>query len=877
MRMSDIETVTSLFLDSSKKRRIDTAFVFFDRSWKTVTYGEFAGYVRGIASYLVRSGIKAGDRIAIISENRVEWCAAYLGILMSGGAAVPIDAQLGAAEIANLLADSSAALVFHSAGTEANIHGHAPTVNFDAPAFPDILHAPPVISYPAVREDDIASIVYTSGTTGRPKGVMLTHRNLCSDAKAVMSANILYHTDNVLSVLPLHHTYPSMCTFLVPLFLGAAITYPTEMKGPELIATIKERGVTILVAVPQLLELIRNGILRRFREALSLPFFVLRALLRLSSGIRKATGINAGRLIFRPAHRPFGERLRFFACGGARLDPMVMEDMEALGFTILEGYGLTETSPVVTFNPAEKRKPGSAGRPLPGVEIKIVSPSEKGEGEIAIHGPMVMEGYYHNPGATAEVLRNGWFMTGDIGYIDDEGYLFITGRAKEVIVLSSGKKVFPEETEREYLRVPLFKEICITGSGEKGAMESLHAIIVPDMDHARRERIGNINEAVKWEIQKVSLRLPSYMRLKGFTIYHEPLPRTPIGKLKRYMIKDLVRMKRGESQGEREEDRALLDDDTGRMVVECIRPLLRETVSVRGSDNLELDLGLDSLERMELLAAIERAFSIKVPDAFASEIQTVEDLVGKIREFRAAGLEGIGGRPAGDMFGAEISEKEKRMIGLEQGAAERAVTAVLLSIIRLIFGLCFGLRVKGIGNLPEPPFIVAPNHASNLDGFALASSFKRKTFRILFFQGFRTYFTGWGLSIFGRLAHAIPIDPETYLGNALRLSSYVLRSGRILCLFPEGGRSLDGKLMPFKRGVGVLAIKHDVPVVPALIKGTFEALPKGSFRPRRKKVIVSFGVPFHPGDLDISRRPWGVDEYQFFADQLREMVKGLDS
>jgi long-chain acyl-CoA synthetase len=875
--MNDIQTVIALFLDSAEERRVDTAFIFFDRSWKTVTYGEFTGYVKGIASYLVRSGVKAGDRIAIVSENRVEWCAAYLGILMSGGAAVPIDAQLGAAEISNLLADSSAALVFHSTRTEANIHTPVATVNFDHPIFIDILHAPPVMSYPAVREDDIASIVYTSGTTGRPKGVMLTHRNLCSDSKAVMSANILYHTDNVLSVLPLHHTYPFMCTFLVPLFLGATITYPSGMKGPELIATIKERDVTILVAVPQLLELIRNGILRRFREALSVPSFILRALLRLSAGIRKTTGINAGRLIFRLAHRPFGERLRFFACGGARLDPLVMKDMEALGFTILEGYGLTETSPVVTFNPAEKRKPGSAGRPLPGVEIEILSPSDAGEGEIAIRGPMVMKGYYRDHEATAEVLRNGWFMTGDIGYMDDEGYLFITGRAKEVIVLSSGKKVFPEETEREYLRIPLIKEICITGAGERGAMESLHAVIVPDMDYARRERIGNINDAVKWEIQKVSMRLPPYMRLKGFTIYHEPLPRTPIGKLKRYMIKDLVKMKRGELQEEREEDKALLNDDTGRIVVECIRPLLREAPSVRGSDNLELDLGLDSLERMELAAAIERAFSIKLPDTFASEVQTVEELVRKIREFRAAGIAEIEGPPAWDMFEAEISEKEKRRIGLKQGEAERAVTAVLLSIIGLIFRLFFGLRVKGTENLPEPPFIVAPNHLSNLDGFALASSFKSKTFRILFFQGFRTYFTGWGLSIFGRLAHAIPIDTETFLGNALRLSSYVLRNGRILCVFPEGGRSFDGKLMPFKRGVGVLAIKHDVPVVPALIEGTFEALPKGAFWPKCAKVSVCFGRPIYPGDLDISRRPQGIDEYQFFADQLREMVKGLDS
>jgi long-chain acyl-CoA synthetase len=876
--LMNTETIIDLFVRSARQNRDNTAFNHFDQSWETVTYGEFLGYTNGIASYLVRSRIKSGDRIAIVSESRVEWCAAYLGILLSGGIAVPVDAQLGATEVANLLTDSSVVLAFHSLRTEANIKGLVNTVNFDSSLFRDILNTPHLGSYPTISEEDLASIVYTSGTTGRPKGVMLTHRNFCSDAKAVISANILNRGDNVLSILPLHHTYPFMCTFLVPLFLGATITYPSGMKGPELVATVKEKGVTILVAVPQLLELIRNGILRKFQEMPAVFSLILQGLLRISGKLRKTAGINTGKVIFRSVHRAFGERFRFFASGGARLDPQVMEDLEALGFTILEGYGLTETSPVVTFNPLGKRKPGSAGRPLPAAEIKILNPSDSGEGEIAIRGPMVMKGYYRNSEETSEVLRDGWFMTGDLGYLNEENYLFITGRAKEMIVLSSGKKVYPEETEKEYLKIPLIKEICVTGAEEREAVESLHALIVPNFDYARKERIGNINDALKWGIREVSMTLPPYMRLKGFIIYQDPLPRTPLGKLKRYMIKDLLKQEKGEGQEKREEDRTLMSDDVGKAVVECIIPLLRERVPVRASDNLELDLGLDSLQRIELVVSIERAFSMKLPETFVSEVQNVDELVQKIKEFKAKGVVGENERPpAEDFFTAEINEKEKRRIGFRQGALERAVTVVLLSIIRLIFKLFFSLRVKGVENLLGPPFIIAPNHSSNLDGFALASSLPRGIFERCFFQGFQIYFTGWGLSLFGRLAHAIPIDPETFLGNALRLSSYVLRNRRILCIFPEGGRSSDGEIMPFKKGMGILAIKHNVPAVPTLIEGTFKALPKGAFWPKASTVSVTFGKPFYPAELDLSRKPKGVDEYQFFADELREKVKRLVS
>lgn len=868
-------TIIDLFFIAVEKYRDNTVFNYFDDGWKEIRYGDLLRCTKGIASFLVKSGVRPGDRVAIVSENRYEWCASYLAVLMAGGTAVPVDSQLGREEIRNLLNDSGTTLILYSAKTEANAGGLIRGVNFDSPLFREILKIADTGNFPEVSEEDIASILYTSGTTGKPKGVMLTHRNFCSDAQAVISAGIVTHEDNILSVLPLHHTYPFMCTFLVPLFLGATITYPPGMKGPELLSTMKEKGVTILVAVPQLLELIRNGVLRRFRELPAVLSSLLFCLLKVSGWIRSATGLNIGKLIFSSAHKAMGRRFRFFASGGARLDPLVMKDLEALGFTVLEGYGLTETSPVVTFNPMGKRKAGSAGRPLPTVEVRIISPSGTGEGEIMIRGPMVMKGYFNNAEATAQVMRDGWFLTGDLGYLDAEGYLFITGRAKEVIVLSSGKNVYPEDVEKEYLKIPLVKEICVTGIEEREGVESLHAIIVPNVEEARKERIGNIAESLKWAINKVSVTLPPYMRLRGFSLSSEPLPRTPLGKLKRYMIRDLAGKIRGGRAAGREEDGALLADEVGRVIVDCIAPLLREDVAVHSSDNLELDLGLDSLQRIELVVSLERAFSLKLPEAFASEVQTVDELVRKIKDFRAGGISGIEKPLWEDIFSAEISEEEKEKIGLLQGNVEWVLTAVILKAIYVLLRVFFRLEARGIENLPEPPFIIAPNHSSNMDGFVVGVSVPLSVFRGLYFQGFQKYFRGRLPSLFARLAHVIPIDPETFLSKALQLSSYVLKNKRALCIFPEGGRSVDGNLMEFKKGIGILAIEHNIPVVPSLIEGTFEALPRGARWPKLSKIRLTVGKPLYPAELDYKSKRADMDDYQFFADMVRERIRGL--
>jgi long-chain acyl-CoA synthetase len=887
------KVIPLIFLEKAAAHKDKIAFNYFDQTWKTITYHEFLTYTKSLASYLIRIGIQKGDRVAIVSENRPEWCMAYLGISLSGGIAIPIDAQLGADEIKNLLADSETNAVFHSEKTSEHarkaageLGAHFPLsvtlINLDSPDFKDILKTPATDKYPEVSEEDIASIIYTSGTTGKPKGVMLTHKNFCSDAEALIEAGILSHDDSVIGVLPLHHTYPFMGNCLIPVFLGISVSFPPSLKGPDIMATMSENGITILVSVPQLLELIRNGIFNKIKQLHGpLPKIMFR-ILSLCGSLRRKFSINPGKIIFKSVHRALGERFRFSACGGAKLDPEVMKDLEALGLTILEGYGLTETSPIVTFNPIEKRKAGSVGKPLPSAEVKIMHPENKKElgvlqeGEIVIRGPMVMKGYYKNPETTAEVLKEGWFYSGDIGYLDNDGYLFITGRFKEVIVLSSGKNIYPDEVEKQYLKIPLIKEICVMGLEGKGMVESLQAIVVPDFEYAKKAQIANLQETLKWEIQSISARLPQYMRIKGYTLYPEPLPRTPLGKLRRFMVKDLLSIKRGKVR-EQSEDKRLLQDEVGITVVECLKPLLKEQLPIQATDNLELDLGLDSLARIELVVALENAFSLKLPETFTMEIQTVEELITKVKEFGTAGIRGIEKMPVWeDILRTDPDLDERKKIGLQHGLLDRLIVFLGLGLVKIVLKVFFRLKAEGLENLPEKgPYIITPNHTSYLDAFCIGGALPSSIFTYLYSLGMQRFFTGRFGESFARLAHVIPIDTEIYLNKALQLSSYVLRNGKSLLIFPEGGRSLDGELMEFKKGVGILSRELDIPVVPACIKGAFEALPRGSAWPKFTGITVKFGKPLYPSDVDMSKKPEGMDNYQFFMNEVKYLVERL--
>lgn len=900
MSGSGLSTITEGFLAATEKYPDRTLFSLCDNGWRRISYKAFSKTVVAVATYLVKAGVDKGDRVALISENRPEWCSAYMAIIVAGGTAVPIDAQLGPDEIKNLLDDSEAKIVFHSSKTAVNMPGDAGVkkrqgggrplfIDFDSAFYKSLsdatAEAVPAGGFPENSPEDIASIIYTSGTTGKPKGVMLTHTNFCSDASALIEAKIVSHEDNVLSILPLHHTYAFMCTFLAPLFLGATITYPASIKGPDIMAAVRENGVTVLVGVPQLLDLIRNGIMNKIK-AMNRPLPAILLLLhRLSGLLRTKFGLNIGKVIFKSAHKALGDGFRFFASGGAKLAADIMTDLEAFGFTVLEGYGLTETSPVITFNPLSDRRAGSAGKALPSAQIMVLNPDGKGEGEIIVKGPMVMKGYYRNPAMTSDVMTNGWFRTGDIGRIDKDGYLFLTGRSKEVIVLSSGKNIYPEEVEKLYAVSPLIKEICVIGKGDSGVSETLFAVVVPDREYAKEAGLNNLYETIKWEINKISGRVPSYMKITGFALTNEPLPRTPLGKIRRFIVKEKAGQRERRLVQQAETPEEIPADDTARGVASALKPFLREGVLLAEDRHLELDLGLDSLSKIELAAGLEKIFSLNLPEDFMSELHTVGDLITKIK--------GMIGAAAGAAVPVETGWKRilqrapapevLKMLSLEPPGSRMISSFILHSVFRIFFRIFFRLEARGAENIPDGRnYIIAPNHTSYLDGFVLVLSLPFHYFRNIYVLGQREFFMGFLRSRLARKAHVISIDSASYLNQALQMSAHVLTNERSLAVFPEGGRSPDGELIEFKKGIGILACEMSVPVVPAFISGAFESLPRERFFPRPVKITVTFGRPLLASEIDHSKTTprltgKGTDKYQLFADELKERVQELKS
>ncbi len=840
--------------------------------YRKYTYRELGRTVDSVAGAFAARGVKKGDRVVIFSENRPEWFFAYLAALSLNAVVVPLDSQLTEKEAAVLLRNAEAKLACLSAATRSRMpqDGGFQVVSFDSDgglSFNEMMKAGLAAPSPAApAASDLAAILYTSGTTGDPKGVMLTQGNLASNCESVIQLNIVRNSDTMLLILPLHHTYAAMICMLLPLTLGATVTILNSLKGPDILRCMQETKITIMVGVPQLYTALRRAIFDEIGKKPAAVRMLVRLLLALNMLLRKGAGVNIGKFLFGKVHAKFGPAFRLFASGGARLEPDVHRDMTSLGFTIVEGYGLTETSPVSCFNPIERPKSGSIGIPIPGVEVRIADPDAKGMGEIAVRGPNVMAGYYMKPKETAAVLKDGWFHTGDLGYQDADGYFFITGRSKELIVLASGKNIFPEELEKYYKQIPSIKELCLVQT-DRG----LEAAVVPDFDYLRKMNLSNSRETISAEIEDLAKDISPYKRIMGLKIFKDALPATRLGKLKRAAVRELYlagEEPQAPQQAASDEDRALLASDEGRKLLACLAPFTTKK-PIAAEDNLELDLGLDSLSRVELVVSIEKTFGLSVPESFGSEIFTVRDAVLKIRGLLEQGGAGAGERVQltwAEILQQEPSEEIKGAVRFNKGLLNDVARYFIRTLFKLIFLLYGRMRVKGVQNLPRKgPYIIAPNHLSLVDAPLLMSAIPWRMGSHVFFLGITKFFGGPVTSWVAKQTQVIPVDMETKLYSALQLSAHVLRQNQILCAFPEGTRSRDGSLKEFKKGVGMIAKELDVPIVPVALLGTYEMMPTGKLLPKPGRVSVTIGKPLYPEGLD----------YDEIAKQLREAVVKL--
>lgn len=528
---------------------------------KSISYIELGYRTADTAYNLKKLGIERGDRVAIFSESRPEWSIAFFGTISCAGIVVPMDIKLSDAEIEFILNDSESKCIFVSKKLLDTILKLKPKLkslqniicldevsNEVVLLLKDFKFPAGEIPHRDIEPEDVALIVYTSGTTGIAKGVQLTYNNLLFEVVSLNELIKFNSKDEFLSLLPLTHMLEITGGLLGPLYVGATITYCDSLKPTNILSLMKKTKTTVMVTVPLILKMFHNNMIKKIDGLPKFKKGLVKTMMRLSKFLLKFR-IRVGKLLFPSIHKQFGGRLRCFVSGGAPLDPVVESDFNAFGFRILQGYGLTETSPVITVNNFEECKYGSVGKPLPDIEVKILTNTETGskEGEIITRGPHVMKGYYKNPEKTAEVLRDGWFYTGDIGYFDDDGFLYISGRSKNLIVLGAGKKVFPEEVEEVMSASIYIKEICVLGRiskiGIRKGCEEVYAVVVPNLDSFSKEERGNneiIRTKISEEISRLGEKLADYKRIMDFEIWEEELPKTSTRKIKRKILLEMV-------------------------------------------------------------------------------------------------------------------------------------------------------------------------------------------------------------------------------------------------------------------------------------------------------------------------------------------------
>lgn len=531
-----------------------------DGAFRTLTYVRLGERAVDVSSTLLKLGLEKNDRVAIFSESRPEWAIAFFAVVSGGGIIVPLDIKLTEREVQFILTDSQAKFVLVSEkylGLLDNLRGVLPHLKdiilFDDSARKDVIVLKDLkmkegeAKYNPIYPTDTALIVYTSGTTGVAKGVEISYKNLLFQVLA-LSDIIRYRAgDQFLSILPLNHMLEITGGLIAPLYAGACVTYSDSLRTPNLIALMQETHTKTMICVPLILKMLRDGIMKKVEKLPAARQKIFQILFGLSKFFLRFN-IRIGRLFFPSLHKEFGGKLKGFVSGGAPLAGDLEIEMNALGFRVLQGYGLTETAPVISVNTYAHNKYGSVGRPLPGVEVKILKAEEHSpDGEIIVRGPNVMKGYFQNPEKTAEILQDGWLHTGDIGYLDRQGYLHISGRIRNLIVLGGGKKVFPEEVEEVMAKSPFIKEICVLGriatKGLRKGCEEVYAVVVPNLDFfpsEERQDVARVRENIEKEINRLSENLAEYKRIMDFEIWNEELPKTATRKIKRKAVADKI-------------------------------------------------------------------------------------------------------------------------------------------------------------------------------------------------------------------------------------------------------------------------------------------------------------------------------------------------
>lgn len=772
------------------------------------------------------SADKTGSRIAIFMENRPEWAFALYGIWKSGGVALPIDFMSTPEEIKYIIDDCQPEAIYCSEKTwdlinsAIEISSHKPSlVNVDNTNFIESSKT----DYPDFDDNAIAVIIYTSGTTGTPKGVMLTFQNIGVVCEVLGSdkydpQGIMYSKEeSYITILPLHHIYPLQGTLIGPLFAGSTVCMIKEITADNIFEACSKYKVTRILGVPRLYEMFHKGIMSQINK---------KAIARLLFKI--AGKINSRKFsakLFSAVQKKFGGNIRALMSGGSKLDPELAKDFHTLGFRVLEGYGMTETSPSMTMCDLKRYKLGSVGYKFPCGEIKITD-----KDEFCYKGPNVMKGYFNRPEDTKAVFdEDGWFHTGDKVSIDAEGFYRITGRLKDIIILKNGKNVNPEHIENSILKkYDLIKEIGII---EKN--DVLFAIIHPNFEKIREESIVNIKETIKWEIiDKYNVSAPHHMKILDFKIVDLELPKTRVGKLKRFELTTLA-----ENQTTKEETFEEPDTEEYTLLKETIENMLGYPVTA--SQHIELDLNMDSLDRVELQARIENNFGIHLSNEELSHHPRIHELASHIKEMET------------DIKKTKTDWSSILKQTIHFKVPKRIyMMRLLLLVTKPIRTFYFKIVPSGIKNIPlNQPVIFTPNHQSFLDGIILISLLKRRTRKKTYFFAKDRNFNSPFKRYFAKKANIILLNINKDLKETLQQMAAIIKNDNNIVIFPEGARTRNGELQDFKKTFAILSRELQIPIVPVAIDGSYSLLSIKSKIPKPGKIHVSFLEKIEPGEL----------------------------
>jgi len=759
------------------------------------------------------------DRVVIFSENRIEWIYTLYAVWSRKSITVPVDASSSPSDVSYILNDCAPRYIFCSEGKLPVVKEALEFVecNPEIIVFDDIANE---LSETSASNDDFvvddlsktAAIMYTSGTTGSPKGVMLSFNNLYVNVYGVSNdVHIYAKEETTMILLPLHHILPLIGTIVAPLFSGGKIAMSPSLASEDILNTLQDNKVTIFIGVPKLYSELRKAIMRKIRakKATSIIFNIM----------AKIQNPVLSKKVFHAVHEKFGGAMKYMVSGGAPLDLEVASDYKTLGFEMLEGYGMTETAPMITFTRPGHWIIGSAGQLLQSNEVDFR------DGEIVVKGDNVMQGYYKREQETADVIKDGWLHTGDLGYIDEKGFLYVTGRKKEIIVLSNGKNINPNELEGEFLK--LSDDIKEVGVFLKG--DSLHAIFVPnDEFHNLPAFEKNIRDNI---LIAYNSKVTPYKKILQFTTTKTPLPRTQMGKVQRFRLHELLEV------DSKEEMEVFEGTDVFNAVADYMKT--EKKTAVQYNYSLEYDLNLDSLEILSFLFFIETSFGVKMDVSEVLAFANIGELCDFIEEKKTKSeVEEI-------HWGAILKEK----VSFELPKSSFFGVAVVKTF-KFLSKTYFRTKSYGVNNIPEGPCIIAPNHQSFFDGLFVASCLKLKAFRSTYFYAKEKHVRKPIMKFIASRNNVIVVNVNSDLKGSIQQLALALKNNKNIIIFPEGTRSLSGQLGEFKKTFAILSRELNVPVVPVTISGAFEALPKKSSFPLPfKKICVEFHKAVMPTDL----------------------------